>query len=231
MAVETMEAGARAPQGNAGKPGLAFAGLAGGLLPSFVYVAGQLTQSFEDVPMPQLGYCLGVLLYGLIGAAVGIYFSDRTLRDAFKVGIAAPALVMTLANSVAQANAQDVVVPGPDAVTLTLRLDEAADTRARIDPVPYTLRDGASVVGVGALRPGESKSFPADGPVTLSVEIDGRERTTTVEPGNTLTIVGEETKSGFGDQLLWGLTGVPRAAVKGARIEMQGAPAAIERMR
>src|SRR5690606_19001088 len=56
---------------------------------------------------PSIGYWIGVSIYGLLGAFVASIMADGTAKDAFKLGIMAPALVFSFANGATNQNRQN----------------------------------------------------------------------------------------------------------------------------
>jgi hypothetical protein len=205
-------------------------GLIGGAAPSLINLAGHLTTNYDGVGLPGPGYLVGVSIYAVIGLVAAAIFANRTAIEAIKVGIFAPALLLSFLNGASSvatsteakvswllgtsAYAQDTAAPDTavgDTKNLFLSIDGIADGKILDTQVAPTLQYLS--------KDGSLKSLPLVVGDTTSVEVPADLGSATIKLGETLKefqlppsnafvdVTVESATSSFNQQLLFALTG------------------------
>lgn len=195
---------------------VSLSGFVGGITPSLANLAGQLTSSFSETLFPSFGYLVGVIIYGAIGTVVAMILSNHTMQDAFKVGIAAPAIVFSLLNGVASAQSEENKPVGAP-VTISsqwapsLQIPNSAHVRPLSVSVVGESGQPYQLPMTGAFRIGEAFTLEnVDELVTIQFRTPDGIVSYNAAPGDEIELQASSIETSFRDQLIWALTGVPR---------------------
>jgi hypothetical protein len=136
-------------------------GFAAGSFPTLINLAGQLTKD-PGLTIPGLGFWMGVAIYMGVGGIVAAVFAKNSIQEAFKLGVIAPALILSFLSGaavgqkegsgnataeaegdkyffVSQAFAQEPQAKDGFSVNIKVLNGLAESNGATINPIPYQI--------------------------------------------------------------------------------------------
>jgi hypothetical protein len=136
-------------------------GFAAGSFPTLINLAGQLTKD-PSLTIPGLGFWMGVAIYMGVGGIVAAVFAKNSIQEAFKLGVIAPALILSFLSGaavgqkdskgtatvengsvgnffVSRAHAQEPQATDGFSVNINVLNGLADPSGATINPIPYEI--------------------------------------------------------------------------------------------